>query len=140
MSLPRPAALFLAALAAAGCRGPSSSPDGSVKNFYSAIAAEDWSAMAELVTAKSQERLGGKERAAAAFSRQFAGWKSVDLTIDEALIDKGGKRATVRFTCYAKQIENYKLLEFDCSDTMGADLEEDGKWHVNLPGGRLSPM
>lgn len=134
------AAALLAALAVAACRGPSSSPEGSVKNFYSAIAAEDWSAMAELVTAKSVERLGGRERAAVAFSRQFAGWKSVDVTIDEALIDKGGKRATVRFTCYAKQIENYKLLEFDCSDTMAADLEEDGKWHVNLPGGRLSPM
>ena len=140
MKPPRAAAALLAALAVTACRGPSSSPDGSVKNFYSAIAAEDWSAMAELVTAKSVERLGGRERAAVAFSRQFAGWKSVDVTIDEAFVDKGGKRATVRFTCYAKQIENYKLLEFDCSDTMAADLEEDGKWHVNLPGGRLSPM
>lgn len=137
----RRAAVLLAALAVAGCRGPSSSPDGSVKNFYAAIAAEDWSAMADLVTAKSLERLGGKERAMAFFPRQFAGWKSVDLTIDDALVDKGGKHATVRFTCYAKQIENYKLLEFDCSDTMAADLEDyDGKWHVNLPGGRLSPM
>ena len=134
-------ALLLAVtfLGLSGCRGPKGSPEGSVKSFFSAAVAEDFEAMAETLAVESRQKMGSNP--AARLSQTFGGWKDVDLTIDDASEDANGKSATVRFTCVASQIENYKLLQFDCSDTVALTKEEDGKWHIILAMGRtLRPM
>lgn len=121
------------------CRGPKGSPDGSVKSFFSAAVAQDFDAMAETLAAESRQKLGSS--AAGKLAQMFDGWKDVDLTIDDSSEDANGKSATVRFTCVASTIVNYKLLQFDCSDTVALTKEEDGKWHIILAMGRtLRPM
>ena len=131
--------LAVSLLSLAACRGPKGSPDSSVKSFYSAAVAQDFEAMADTLAAESRQKLGAN--AAGRLGGMFGGWKDVDLTIDDYTEDSNGKSATVRFTCIASQIENYKLLKFDCSDTLALTKEEDGKWHIILAGGRtLRPM
>jgi hypothetical protein len=133
--------LFLAVslLSLAACRGPKGSPDSSVKSFFSAAVAQDFEAMSETLAAESRKKLGSSPQGR--LSQMFGGWKDVDLTIDDYSEDQDGKNATVHFTCIASQIENYKLLKFDCSDTLGLVKEEDGKWHIILAMGRtLRPM
>ena len=64
-----------------------------------------------------------------------------DVTIDDYSEDGDGKSATVRFTCIATSIVNYKEQKFDCSDNLALVKEDDGKWHVILAMGRtLRPM
>ncbi len=126
-------------LGLSSCRGPKGSPDGSVKSFYSAAVAEDFEAMSEILAAESRQKLGSQ--ATGRLGQMFGGWKDVDLTIDDSSEDANGQSATVRYTCIASQIENYKLLKFDCSDTVALTKEEDGKWHIILAIGRtLRPM
>ncbi|MFZ5440223.1 MAG: nuclear transport factor 2 family protein [Myxococcota bacterium] len=124
-----------------GCRGPKGSPEGSVKSFYNAVVAEDWDAMVDTVSQDSLKRIGSREKAAAVFARDFSGWKEVELTIDDSIIDASGDKATVRFECISTQLQNYKPRQYDCSDTFALAKESDGKWHIHLPGGaRLRPM
>jgi hypothetical protein len=133
--------LLLAAslLSLAACRGPKGSPDSSVKSFYSAAVAQDFEAMADTLAAESRKKLGSN--AAGRLGQMFGGWKDADITIDDYSEDSTGMSATVRFTCIASQIENYKLRKYDCSDTLALTKEEDGKWHIILAGGRtLQPM
>lgn len=131
----------LVTFALAGCRGPKGSPDSSVKSFYSAVVAEDWDAMVETVSEDSLKRIGSRAKAAAVFARDFSGWKEVDITIDDSIIDASGDKATVRFECISTQLQNYKPKQYDCSDTFALSKESDGKWHIHLPGGaRLRPM
>jgi hypothetical protein len=131
--------LALSLLSLAACRGPKGSPDSSVKSFYSAAVAQDFESMADTLAAESRQKLGSN--AAGRLGAMFGGWKDVDLTIDDYSEDSNGKSATVRFSCIASQVENYKLLKFDCSDTLALTKEEDGKWHIILAGGRtLRPM
>jgi hypothetical protein len=131
--------LALSLLSLAACRGPKGSPDSSVKSFYSAAVAQDFESMADTLAAESRQKLGSN--AAGRLGAMFGGWKDVDLTIDDYSEDSNGKSATVRFSCIASQVENYKLLKFDCSDTFALTKEEDGKWHIILAGGRtLRPM
>lgn len=123
----------------AGCRGPKGSPEGSVKSFFNAAVAEDFEAMSETLAVESRQKLGSN--ATGKLAAMFDGWKNVDLTIDDYNEDASGKSATVRFSCIASTIENYKTKEFDCSDTLALVKEEDGKWHIILAMGRtLRPM
>jgi hypothetical protein len=128
--------MLLAALLllAPACRGPKGSPGGTVKSFYSAIVANDWDAMAEIASQKSLQKLGSKERAVQFFSRNYTGYLSADVTIDEELIDTSDVNATVHFTCVETTKENYKEVQYDCSDVYTLVKEDDGKWHLNLPG------
>ncbi len=137
---PRTALLFAVTLIAfTSCRGPKGSPEGSVKSFFNAAVAEDFEAMSETLAVESRQKLGSSP--AGRLSAMFDGWKDVDLTIDDYNEDSNGKSATVRFTCVASTIENYKLKQFDCSDTLGLVKEEDGKWHIILAMGKtLRPM
>lgn len=136
----RTALLFaVTLLALTSCRGPKGSPEGSVKSFFNAAVAEDFQAMADTLAVESRQKLGSSP--AGRLSGIFGGWKDVDLTIDDYNEDASGKNATVRFTCVASQIENYKLLQFDCSDTVALVKEDDGKWHIILAMGKtLRPM
>lgn len=126
-------------LGLSSCRGPKGSPDGSVKSFFSAAVAQDFDAMAATLAVETRQKLGSS--ATGRLAQMFGGWKDVDLTIDDSSEDANGQSATVRFTCIASQIENYKLFKFDCSDTVALTKEEDGKWHLILALGRtLRPM
>ena len=110
-----------------------------MKSFFNAAVAEDFQAMADTLAVESRQKLGSSP--AGRLSGIFGGWKDVDLTIDDYNEDASGQNATVRFTCVASQIENYKLLQFDCSDTVALVKEEDGKWHIILAMGKtLRPM
>jgi hypothetical protein len=122
------------ALVLGGCRGPKGSPGGTVKSFFSAVVANDWDAMAEIASQKSLQKLGSKDRAVQWFSRNYTGWVGADVSIDEELIDTSEVNATVHFTCVQTTKENYKEVQYDCSDVYTLVKEEDGKWHLNLPG------
>ena len=137
---PRTALFFAVTLITlASCRGPKGSPEGSVKSFFNAAVAQDFEAMSETLAVESRQKFGSQP--AGRLSQMFGGWSDVDLTIDDYNEDSNGKAATVRFTCVASQIENYKLVQFDCSDTLALVKEEDGKWHIILAMGRtLKPM
>lgn len=125
----------------AGCRGPRSSPAGSVKSFFSALESQDWSSMADIASDASFKRVGTRERAIATFQRDYDGWDNIDITIKEELIDVDGKSATVIFGCVSTQIINYKEQKFDCSDTWMLVKQDDDKWHLHLPGTtRVRPM
>ena len=133
--------LCLALLGSIGCRGPKGAPDSSVKSFYSAAGAEDWGAMADTVSASSVARLGGRAQVEAFLARQFSGWSHVDVSIDDWSVDADGKKATVRFSCLAQILQNYKPVKVDCGDTHSLVREDDGKWHLVLPGAqRLRPL
>lgn len=134
--------LSLFVVAFSGCpRGPKGSPGGSVKSFYRSVVAEDWESMADTVSAQSMKKFGTRQRALTTFANNYAGWKDADITIEEEMIDTDGTGATVRFTCVETQLVKYKATQFDCSDTYLLALEEDGKWHIHLPGAtRLNPM
>ncbi|MGV3625802.1 MAG: hypothetical protein ACO1OB_33635, partial [Archangium sp.] len=90
------AVLLLALLClVVGCRGPKSSPSGSVKSFFSALETQDWSAMADIASEASFRRVGTRDRAIAAFQRDYDGWGNIEVSIKEELIDSDGKQATV---------------------------------------------
>lgn len=126
------AALFV--VVATGCRGPKGSPGGTVKSFFSAIVAQDWDAMAEIASEKSMQKMGSTDRAISFFSRNYTGWLGADVTIDEELIDTSEVNATVHFTCIQTTKENYKEVQYDCSDIYTLVKQDDGKWHLHLPG------
>jgi|APLak6261679142_1056127.scaffolds.fasta_scaffold00002_84 hypothetical protein len=132
--------LVLVVLSLAACRGPKGSPEGSVKSFFSAVEAEDWDAMADIISADSMKRIGSRDRAMATFARDFEGWKNVKINVEDAMENADGHTANVRFECFSTQYVNYKPKDYDCSDTFALVKEEDGKWHIHLPGGRLRPM
>lgn len=136
----RAALLFAVTLISlTSCRGPKGSPEGSVKSFFNAAVAEDFQAMADTLAVESRKKLGSSP--AGRLAAMFEGWNDVDLTIDDYNEDANGKTATVRFSCVASTIQNYKLVQFDCSDTLALVKEEDGKWHIILAMGRtLRPM
>ena len=134
-------ALLLAVtlFALTSCRGPKGSPESSVKSFFNAAVASDFEAMSDTLAVESRQKLGSSP--VGRLSAMFDGWKDVDLTIDDYNEDATGQNATVRFTCVASTIENYKLKQFDCSDTLALVKEDDGKWHIILAMGRtLRPM
>jgi hypothetical protein len=135
----RTALIAVALITLAGCRGPKGSPEGSVKSFFSAAVAQDFEAMSETLAVESRQKLGSN--AAGRLAQMFGGWDSADVTIDDYNEDANGQSATVRFTCVATEIVNYKAKEFDCSDTVALVKEEDGKWHIILAMGKtLKPM
>lgn len=124
----------------AGCRGPSGSPDGSVKAFYSAAGAQDFDAMAALLSESSLAKLGSQARANSYFASQFRGWRDFQVDIDDYAVDADGKSATVRFTCQAEVLDRYKVLKVDCSDVFSLVKQSDG-WHIHLPGAqKLRPL
>lgn len=118
----------------AGCRGPKGSPGGTVKSFFSAIVAEDWEAMTEIASEKSLQKIGSSDRAMQFFARNYGGWLSADVSIDEELIDTSEVNATVHFTCVQTVKENYKNVDYDCSDIYTLVKQDDEKWHLHLPG------
>ncbi|MFT3711167.1 MAG: nuclear transport factor 2 family protein [Archangium sp.] len=128
--------MLLAALLmlAPACRGPKGSPGGTVKSFFSAIVANDWDAMTEIASDKSMSKLGSGDRANQWFAKNYRGWVSADVTIDEELIDNSEVNATVHFTCIQTTKENYKEVQYDCSDVYTLVKQADGKWHLHLPG------
>ena len=133
------ALLTFVLLTFAGCLGPKGSPEGSVKSFFKAAVKQDFEAMAETLAQESRTKLGSN--APAKLAQMFGGWDSCDVTIDDYNEDGDGKSATVRFTCVATEIVNYKAKEFDCSDTVALVKEDDGKWHIILAMGKtLRPM
>lgn len=135
------AALLLASFVVVGCGGPRGSPGGSVKSFFSALESENWNDAASIASDQSLKKVGSRERAAAAMAHQYSGWTKVDVTIKEELIDSDGRGATVVFDCISTQIENYKEKKYDCSDTWMLVKQDDGKWHLHLPGtNRLRPL
>ncbi|MEW5741452.1 MAG: nuclear transport factor 2 family protein [Myxococcota bacterium] len=130
----------LLCVSSSGCRGPSGSPQGSVKAFYSAAGAQDWESMANLLSDASLTKLGTTARAQAYFAAQFTGWKNFSVDIDDYTIDADGKNATVRFTCRAEVLERYKVITADCSDVFSLVKQSDG-WHIHLPGAqRIKPL
>ena len=140
MTTTRTALLFaVCALSLVACHGPKGSPDSSVKSFYNAAVSGDFEAMSETLAVESRKKLGSSPQAR--LNQMFGGWKDVDLTIDDYSEDADGKNATVHFTCIASEIQNYKLLKFDCSDVLALVKEDDGKWHIILAMGRtLRPL
>ncbi len=134
-------ALVASFFALVGCNGPKGSPGGSVKSFFSSALSQDWDAMAEIASDDSIKRLGSRARAAASFARDFDGWKDVDVTITEETVDADDKHATVSFDCISTQTENYKAKQYDCSDIYRLVKQDDGKWHIDMPGRtRVKPM
>lgn len=132
--------LAVVALVGAGCRGPSGSPEGSVKAFYSAAGAQDFEAMATLLSEASLKKLGSAGKARSYFASQFTGWKNFSVDVDDYTIDANGKNATVRFTCRAEVLDRYKVLAADCSDVFSLVKQSDG-WHIHLPAAqRLRPL
>ena len=127
-------ALGAVLLSSLGCQGPSSSPDSSVKNFYAAAGWGQFSAMYEIVSQASKARLGSAERGEAYFQNEFGEWKKFDVTIADWSASADGQGATVRFTCRAEMLVNSKASQVDCSDTYSLVKEEDGKFHLTLPG------
>jgi hypothetical protein len=121
-------------LAFAGCRGPKGSPDSSVKSFFSAAGAQDYASMAETVARSTITRMGSQARAEAFLAEEFAGWSSVDVSIADWSVAADEKHATVTFNCLAQTMRNYKPVKLDCSDTYPLVREDDGKWHIELPG------
>ncbi len=136
----RTALLFALTLSSlASCRGPKGSPEGSVKSFYSAAVAQDFEAMADTLAVETRQKFGSQPERR--LYQMFGGWSDVDLTIDDYNEDANGKSATVRYSCVSSQIENYKLVQYDCSDTVALVKEDDDKWHIILAMGRtLRPM
>jgi hypothetical protein len=132
-------ALVLAGLSAmTACRGPSGSPEGSVKAFYNAAGAQDFEAMVNLLSDSSRAKLGSK--GTAYFAAQFTGWKNFQVDIDDSSIDSDGKNATVRFTCRAEVLDRYKVIAVDCSDVFSLVKQSDG-WHIHLPAAqKLRPL
>lgn len=131
--------LTFALFALSSCLGPKGSPEGSVKSFFKAAVKKDFEAMAETLAQESRQKLGSN--AAAKLAYMFDDWNSCDITIDDYTEDADGKNATVRFTCLATSVVNYKEKQFDCSDNLALVKEEDGKWHVILAMGKtLRPM
>lgn len=134
-------ALLASFLALVGCNGPKGSPGGSVKSFFSSVTSRDWEAMSEIISDDSLKRIGTRPRAAASFARDFDGWKEVDVTITEETIDADETHATVSFDCVSMQMENYKARKYDCSDIYRLVKQDDGKWHLHMPGAtRVKPM
>jgi hypothetical protein len=130
----------LAVLLASACRGPSGSPDGSVKAFYRAAAAQDFESMAGLLSQESLAKLGSEDRAATYFRGQFTNWRNFQVDIDNYLVDADGRTATVHFTCEAEVLDKYKVLRADCSDVFSLVKQPDG-WHIHLPAAqRLRPL
>lgn len=128
----RLAALALATLALAGCRGPKGSPDSTVKSFYSAADAQDFDSMVDCLSSASLAKMGSRARAAAYFQANFAGWRDFSITIDDWSVGADEKTATVRFVCVADSVTNYKHQPVDCSDTYSLQREDDGKWHIDF--------
>lgn len=126
-------------LTLAACRGPKGSPESSVKSFFSAAVAQDFEAMSETLAVESRQKMGSNPEARLA--AMFDGWTDVDLDIEDYNEDANGKTATVRFSCVGSTINNYKLVQFDCSDTLALVKESDDKWHIILAMGKtLRPM
>ena len=131
--------LTLALFTFAGCLGPKGSPEGSVKSFFKAAVKKDFEAMAETLDEEQRRKLGSNPAAKLAY--MFDEWNSCYIDIEDYTEDADGKNATVRFSCLATTIVNYKEKQFDCSDNLALVKEEDGKWHVILAMGKtLRPM
>ncbi|WP_224244469.1 nuclear transport factor 2-like protein [Hyalangium gracile] len=124
----------------AGCGGPKSSPEGTVKSFYSTIESQDWLDLAEMVDADSLSKSGGPQRVAAFYYSIFQDVRDIDLTIEEALVQVPNQQAAVKFKCTA----TFRALgempyDRDCSDILPLRWR-DGKWYIVVPGtGGLRP-
>lgn len=121
-------------VAISGCRGPKGSPDSSIKSFFSAAGAQDFSSMADTISQSSLKRLGSRARAEGYLAQQFEGWSDIEVSIADWSVTGDEQQATVQFNCVAQILRNYKPVKIDCSDTYGLVKEADGKWHVVLPG------
>ena len=57
----------------------------------------------------------------------------MSVTIDDWSIAGDGVSATVTFQCRGESMgPKYKLVPFDCSDTVALVKEADGKWHLAM--------
>ncbi|HYI02618.1 hypothetical protein [Hyalangium sp.] len=118
----------------AGCYGPKSDPEGTVKSFYSAIEAEEWMTLHEMIDPESLQKSGGPGRAAAFYYSIYQDIQDLDLTIEESLVTRPDETAVVRFKCTA----TFRALgemphDNDCSDTLSLRYH-DGKWYIMIPG------
>jgi hypothetical protein len=117
-----------------GCYGPKGSPEGTVKSFYSAIEAEEWMTLHEMLDPASLQKSGGPARAASFYYSIYQDVKDIDLTIEESLITRPNESAVVRFKCTA----TFRALgemphSNDCSDTLALKYH-NGKWYIVIPG------
>jgi hypothetical protein len=123
-----------------GCTGPKSSPDGTVKAFYSAIESEAWTDLPSMVDPESIQKSGGAPRVSAFYYSIFQDIQNIDLTIEESLVQRPDEQAAVKFKCTA----TFRALgqmphDQDCSDTLSLRWH-DGKWYIMVPGtGGLRP-
>ena len=131
----RRALLLTGVLGLMGCHGPKSSPEGTVKSFYSACDSKKWDAMAEMLAPESLKKFGNRtSNAAAFFADLYADVKSIDAEIDESIEVKPGREAVVRFNCTAsvRPRDEPEAYDQDCGDTYSMK-NVDGKWYIVLP-------
>lgn len=117
-----------------GCYGAKSSPEATVKSFYSAIEAQEWMTLPEMLDPASLQKSGGPGKAAAFYYSVYQDIQDLDLSIEESLITRPDEDAVVRFKCTA----TFRALgemphSNDCSDTLSLKYH-DGKWYVVVPG------
>jgi hypothetical protein len=118
----------------AGCYGPKSTPEGTVKSFYSAIEARKWETMTEMVDPESLAKGGSAERVAAFYFSIYQDVQDIDLTIQDALIARPDEQAVVRFECTATMRAMGEMPhKHSCSDTLSLRWH-DGKWYIVVPG------
>lgn len=117
-----------------GCYGPKSTPEATVKSFYSAIEAQEWMTLTEMLDPGSLQKSGGPGKAAAFYYSIYQDIQDIDLSIEEALVTRPDETAVVRFKCTA----TFRALgemphDNDCSDTLALKYH-DGKWYIMVPG------
>lgn len=122
----------LALLALAGCNGPKSSPDGSVKSFYSAAESHDWETMVEIIDPDSLKRIS-PQRVQSFYADLFKDVQEVKLSIQETRIVQPDQEAVVSFQCTAT-FRALGQLPYDrgCADIYTLKWR-DGKWYIVLP-------
>ena len=117
-----------------GCNGPKSSPEGTVKSFYSTIESQEWMELSTMIDPESLQKSGGPSRAAAFYYSVYQDIRDIDLDIQEAIITRPDESAAVKFKCTA----TFRALgemphKNDCSDTLSLRWH-DGKWYIMVPG------
>ncbi len=123
-----------------GCNGPKSSPEGTVKSFYSAIESENWKDLPSMVDPDSIQKSGGAQRVSAFYYSIFADVRNIDISIEEALVQRPNEEAAVKFKCTATfRALGQMPYDKDCSDILALRWH-DGKWYIVVPGtGGLRP-
>lgn len=127
------ALVLAAALAAAGCRGPKSTPEATMESFLSALGAQDIDSLIGMTTPESIKKGGGEEKVRATYNDITIGMQGLDYKI--LSLAKMGK------TAQASVVLNYTWRVRGKNPEPVTDeyqahylFENGGKWYVQLPG------